>query len=167
MDSAKPGQNPANPPLTRSTRAIDPAGSTRLTRNPSPRHDFISEHEHDSHSAVGHTPGSLPHHLRPSRYNGGLERNPHLCGNFIPDSSPSAATRTRALHLHWHQMVKIELKFSRYIQVGNAVAVPIARALRYSLALAIRGLSGEGPLLTLPDEYPIVKDLPSPVILME
>ncbi|GER38640.1 cytosine-specific methyltransferase, partial [Striga asiatica] len=183
----------------------------------------------------------MPHHLRPSRYNGGLERtlkslssstisDPHLCGNFIPDSSPSAATRTRTLHLHWHQMVKIELKFSRWCtralhllfgrqaygaprlfvdhirsllnsaplktlvvsllsislaritsyqlrldwivtstlqssakipMVGNAVAVHIARALRYSLALAIRGLSGESPLLTLPDEYPIVKDLPS------
>ncbi|GER57395.1 DNA (Cytosine-5)-methyltransferase [Striga asiatica] len=55
----------------------------------------------------------------------------------------------------------------RYIQVGNAVAVPVARALGYSLALAFRGLSGEGPLLTLPDDYPAVKVLPSPAILME
>ncbi|KAG8387340.1 hypothetical protein BUALT_Bualt02G0011300 [Buddleja alternifolia] len=48
----------------------------------------------------------------------------------------------------------------RYIQVGNAVAVPVARALGYSLALALKGLSGNEPLLTLPEDYPLMKDLP-------
>ncbi|KAL0436145.1 UNVERIFIED_CONTAM: DNA (cytosine-5)-methyltransferase CMT3 [Sesamum radiatum] len=54
----------------------------------------------------------------------------------------------------------------RYIQVGNAVAVPVARALGYSLALALRGLSGDGPLLTLPEDYPLMRDVPSPTIVM-
>ncbi|EPS58007.1 chromomethylase, partial [Genlisea aurea] len=45
----------------------------------------------------------------------------------------------------------------RYIQVGNAVAVPVARALGYALASAARGLSGDGPLLTLPEDFPAVK----------
>ncbi|CAA0842520.1 DNA (cytosine-5)-methyltransferase CMT3 [Striga hermonthica] len=54
----------------------------------------------------------------------------------------------------------------RYIQVGNAVAVPVARALGYSLALALNGLSGDAPLLTLPDDYLTAKDQPSPAIVM-
>ncbi|KAK6141287.1 hypothetical protein DH2020_024971 [Rehmannia glutinosa] len=54
----------------------------------------------------------------------------------------------------------------RYIQVGNAVAVPVARALGYSLALALRGLSGDGPLLTLPEDYPMMQDVPSPTIMI-
>ncbi|KAL0369393.1 UNVERIFIED_CONTAM: DNA (cytosine-5)-methyltransferase CMT3 [Sesamum angustifolium] len=54
----------------------------------------------------------------------------------------------------------------RYIQVGNAVAVPVARALGYSLALALRGLSGDGPLLALPEDYPLMRDVPSPTIVM-
>ncbi|PHU29578.1 DNA (cytosine-5)-methyltransferase CMT3 [Capsicum chinense] len=31
----------------------------------------------------------------------------------------------------------------RYVQVGNAIAVPIAGALGYSLGMALKGLSGE------------------------
>ncbi|KZV43016.1 DNA (cytosine-5)-methyltransferase CMT3 [Dorcoceras hygrometricum] len=54
----------------------------------------------------------------------------------------------------------------RYIQVGNAVAVPVARALGYSLAMAMRGSSGEGSLLRLPQEFPINRDLTSPRISM-
>ncbi|KAG5569083.1 hypothetical protein H5410_058849 [Solanum commersonii] len=42
----------------------------------------------------------------------------------------------------------------RYMQVGNAVAVPVARALGYSLAMSIKGLSGETPLFTLPKNFP-------------
>ncbi|XP_055819015.1 DNA (cytosine-5)-methyltransferase CMT3-like isoform X1 [Solanum dulcamara] len=49
----------------------------------------------------------------------------------------------------------------RYIQVGNAVAVPVARALGYSLALALKGLSGEQPLLTLPPNFPCLEELVS------
>nr|GMD37959.1 DNA (cytosine-5)-methyltransferase CMT3 [Ipomoea batatas] len=41
----------------------------------------------------------------------------------------------------------------RYIQVGNAVAVPVARALGYSLALAFKGLSGLEPTIRLPEGY--------------
>ncbi|MCI01381.1 DNA (cytosine-5)-methyltransferase CMT1-like, partial [Trifolium medium] len=42
----------------------------------------------------------------------------------------------------------------RYIQVGNAVAVPVALALGYTLGLAIQGLSDNKPLITLPFKYP-------------
>ncbi|KAL6519679.1 hypothetical protein OROHE_017369 [Orobanche hederae] len=54
----------------------------------------------------------------------------------------------------------------RYMQVGNAVAVPVARALGYSLALALRGLSGDGPLLSLPEDYPTMNDVPLPTVVM-
>lgn len=50
----------------------------------------------------------------------------------------------------------------RYIQVGNAVAVPVARALGFSLALALRGLSQSEPIITLPQDYPIMRDVASP-----
>ncbi|CAI9774461.1 unnamed protein product [Fraxinus pennsylvanica] len=53
----------------------------------------------------------------------------------------------------------------RYIQVGNAVAVPVARALGYSLALALKGLSGDGPLLNLPEEFPKIADTSPEVYL--
>ncbi|RHN51094.1 putative DNA (cytosine-5-)-methyltransferase [Medicago truncatula] len=42
----------------------------------------------------------------------------------------------------------------RYTQVGNAVAVPVALALGYTLGLAILGLSDDKPLTTLPFKYP-------------
>ncbi|KAF3447847.1 hypothetical protein FNV43_RR08553 [Rhamnella rubrinervis] len=41
----------------------------------------------------------------------------------------------------------------RYCQVGNAVAVPVARALGYALGLAIRKCSGNEPLMTLPKKF--------------
>lgn len=43
---------------------------------------------------------------------------------------------------------------SRYIQVGNAVAVPVARALGYALGLAAQGSVSDGPLFTLPPKFP-------------
>jgi len=42
----------------------------------------------------------------------------------------------------------------RYIQVGNAVAVPVALALGYTFGLACQGLSDDKPLTTLPFKYP-------------
>ncbi|KAK7360619.1 hypothetical protein VNO77_02626 [Canavalia gladiata] len=41
----------------------------------------------------------------------------------------------------------------RYCQIGNAVAVPVARALGYALGLAYRNLSGNEPLITLPPKF--------------
>ncbi|KAL9660518.1 hypothetical protein QQ045_025333 [Rhodiola kirilowii] len=41
-----------------------------------------------------------------------------------------------------------------YKQVGNAVAVPVARALGYALGLAFQGIADSSPLLTLPDDFP-------------
>ncbi|KAL0908977.1 hypothetical protein M5K25_023493 [Dendrobium thyrsiflorum] len=42
----------------------------------------------------------------------------------------------------------------RYIQVGNAVAVPVSRALGYSLGRAFLGQSGDEPVFTLPTNFP-------------
>ncbi|KAJ1403876.1 S-adenosyl-L-methionine-dependent methyltransferase [Sesbania bispinosa] len=42
----------------------------------------------------------------------------------------------------------------RYIQVGNAVAVPVALALGYTFGLACQGLCDNKPLTTLPFKYP-------------
>ncbi|CAI0473445.1 unnamed protein product, partial [Linum tenue] len=41
----------------------------------------------------------------------------------------------------------------RYIQVGNAVAVPVARALGYALGMALNHNVERAPLLTLPSDY--------------
>lgn len=42
----------------------------------------------------------------------------------------------------------------KYIQVGNAVAVPVARALGYSLGQALRGeFVGDHPLFKLPEDF--------------
>lgn len=43
---------------------------------------------------------------------------------------------------------------SRYIQVGNAVAVPVALALGYSFGKAVQGLVDDQPLTTLPMKFP-------------
>ncbi|KAM6570863.1 putative DNA (cytosine-5)-methyltransferase CMT1 [Cannabis sativa] len=42
----------------------------------------------------------------------------------------------------------------RYMQVGNAVAVPVGIALGYTLGLASQGLSDDQPLTTLPFRFP-------------
>lgn len=42
----------------------------------------------------------------------------------------------------------------RYIQVGNAVAVPVARALGYALGQAIKGNIGSEALIKLPQNFP-------------
>ncbi|KAL9233613.1 hypothetical protein vseg_008585 [Gypsophila vaccaria] len=44
----------------------------------------------------------------------------------------------------------------RYIQVGNAVAVPVARALGYALALASQGSIDDKHLLKLPAGFPVI-----------
>ncbi|KAK1312976.1 DNA (cytosine-5)-methyltransferase 1 [Acorus calamus] len=41
----------------------------------------------------------------------------------------------------------------RYIQVGNAVAIPVARGLGYALGMAIKGLNSEGHVMTLPKSF--------------
>ncbi|GMJ13672.1 chromomethylase 3 [Hibiscus trionum] len=46
----------------------------------------------------------------------------------------------------------------RYIQVGNAVAVPVSRALGYTLGLAYQGVSSDEPLMKLPPKYPNIVD---------
>ncbi|GAV63981.1 DNA_methylase domain-containing protein/Chromo domain-containing protein/BAH domain-containing protein [Cephalotus follicularis] len=42
----------------------------------------------------------------------------------------------------------------RYIQVGNAVAIPVALALGYTFGMAWQGLSDDQPLMTLPFKFP-------------
>jgi len=41
----------------------------------------------------------------------------------------------------------------RYCQVGNAVAVPVARALGYALGMAVQRLTEEGHLMILPPKF--------------
>ncbi|XP_057971701.1 DNA (cytosine-5)-methyltransferase CMT2-like isoform X2 [Malania oleifera] len=41
----------------------------------------------------------------------------------------------------------------RYCQIGNAVAIPVARALGYALGMAVQKLSGDEPLMTLPPKF--------------
>ncbi|CAA6658663.1 unnamed protein product [Spirodela intermedia] len=49
----------------------------------------------------------------------------------------------------------------RYIQVGNAVAIPVARALGYVLGLAYQGLCGDNYVLELPHKFPQLDGLSS------
>ncbi|CAI0418779.1 unnamed protein product [Linum tenue] len=42
---------------------------------------------------------------------------------------------------------------ARYRQIGNAVAVPVGRALGYAMGLAALGLGDDGPLMTLPKKF--------------
>lgn len=41
----------------------------------------------------------------------------------------------------------------RYCQIGNAVSIPVSRALGYVLGMAYRKVVGEGPLMTLPPKF--------------
>lgn len=41
----------------------------------------------------------------------------------------------------------------RYCQIGNAVAVPVSRALGYAMGMAFQKLSGNEPLMTLPPKF--------------
>lgn len=49
--------------------------------------------------------------------------------------------------------------YFRYIQIGNAVAVPVGTALGYALGLAFQGTATSKPVLTLPDNFPHI-DIP-------
>lgn len=44
------------------------------------------------------------------------------------------------------------------MQVGNAVAVPVARALGYAMAKASQGSISDEPLLVLPEKFPNMND---------
>uniref|UniRef100_A0A7N0TGQ3 DNA (cytosine-5-)-methyltransferase n=1 Tax=Kalanchoe fedtschenkoi TaxID=63787 RepID=A0A7N0TGQ3_KALFE len=48
----------------------------------------------------------------------------------------------------------------RYMQVGNAVAVPVARALGYCLGHSFGGSVGIHPLFILPEKFPIIENFP-------
>ncbi|XP_021907892.1 DNA (cytosine-5)-methyltransferase CMT2-like isoform X1 [Carica papaya] len=41
----------------------------------------------------------------------------------------------------------------RYCQVGNAVAIPVSRALGFALGIAFQKLRGDGPLIILPRKF--------------
>ncbi|VFQ79331.1 unnamed protein product [Cuscuta campestris] len=49
----------------------------------------------------------------------------------------------------------------KYTQVGNAVAVLVAKALGYSLALSFKGLSEASAMFTLPEGYGAIQELPA------
>ncbi|GMH11523.1 hypothetical protein Nepgr_013364 [Nepenthes gracilis] len=46
----------------------------------------------------------------------------------------------------------------RYIQVGNAVAVPVARALGYAFGMANQGCCSDDPVFTLPSKFPNIQE---------
>ncbi|GAB4835134.1 hypothetical protein Ancab_000043 [Ancistrocladus abbreviatus] len=52
----------------------------------------------------------------------------------------------------------------RYIQVGNAVAVPVARALGFALGMATQGSCGDEPLFALPSKFPNIERASSAAI---
>lgn len=58
----------------------------------------------------------------------------------------------------------------RYVQVGNAVAVPVARVLGYELGLAIQKQCGNSPVAVLPEDFPqslMAACKQSPVIIID
>ncbi|MCL7048003.1 hypothetical protein MKW94_001848 [Papaver nudicaule] len=56
----------------------------------------------------------------------------------------------------------------KYIQVGNAVAVPVAKALGYTLSLAVKGLCNSEPLVKLPDNFSFaIGPLPAKTLIEE
>ncbi|XP_076930396.1 DNA (cytosine-5)-methyltransferase CMT3-like [Bidens hawaiensis] len=55
----------------------------------------------------------------------------------------------------------------RYIQVGNAVAVPVARVLGYSLAMSCKGTAAEGPVFVLPKKFPSLEAVASPPLVVD
>ncbi|KAJ4753825.1 DNA (cytosine-5-)-methyltransferase family protein [Rhynchospora pubera] len=50
----------------------------------------------------------------------------------------------------------------RYIQVGNAVAVPVGRALGYGLGRAFLKIKSDGPVFSLPSNFSLVGQVPQP-----
>ncbi|KAI3950279.1 hypothetical protein MKX01_016927 [Papaver californicum] len=56
----------------------------------------------------------------------------------------------------------------KYTQVGNAVAVPVAKALGYALSLAVKGHCDDEPLIKLPNNFAFaLEPLPYPSIETE
>nr|XP_043636001.1 DNA (cytosine-5)-methyltransferase 1-like [Erigeron canadensis] len=51
----------------------------------------------------------------------------------------------------------------RYVQVGNAVAVPVARALGYALAMSWKGTADEKAVFQLPKKFPNLERVASPI----
>ncbi|XVF13724.1 hypothetical protein REPUB_Repub08aG0232300 [Reevesia pubescens] len=47
----------------------------------------------------------------------------------------------------------------RYCQIGNAVALPVARALGYAMGMAFQKLNGNEPLMTLPPKFSLSTNL--------
>ncbi|PWA63751.1 Bromo adjacent homology (BAH) domain-containing protein [Artemisia annua] len=46
----------------------------------------------------------------------------------------------------------------KYMQIGNAVAIPVARALGYSLAMSCKCTASEEPVFSLPKKFPIIEE---------
>ena len=44
------------------------------------------------------------------------------------------------------------------MQIGNAVAIPVARALGYSLAMSCKSTESEEPVFSLPKKFPILEE---------
>ncbi|KAL3497951.1 hypothetical protein ACH5RR_040683 [Cinchona calisaya] len=55
----------------------------------------------------------------------------------------------------------------RYSQVGNAVAIPVGRALGYALGMAFQKLSGDGPLMTLPPNFSFLRPVNDEIVVLQ
>ncbi|XP_070048219.1 DNA (cytosine-5)-methyltransferase CMT2 isoform X2 [Nicotiana tomentosiformis] len=55
----------------------------------------------------------------------------------------------------------------RYCQVGNAVAVPVGRALGYALGLAFQRLTGNEPLIKLPPNFSFLKPPIDDIVVLQ
>nr|ALF12303.1 chromomethylase 2 [Nicotiana benthamiana] len=55
----------------------------------------------------------------------------------------------------------------RYCQVGNAVAVPVGRALGYALGLAFQRLTGDEPLIKLPPNFSFLKPPIDDIVVLQ
>ncbi|XP_027180268.1 DNA (cytosine-5)-methyltransferase CMT2-like [Coffea eugenioides] len=54
----------------------------------------------------------------------------------------------------------------RYCQIGNAVAIPVGKALGYTLGMTFQNLCGDEPLLTLPSNFSFLQPLKDEIVVL-
>ncbi|KAM7269865.1 hypothetical protein ACFE04_025362 [Oxalis oulophora] len=80
--------------------------------------------------------------------------NPRCQAVLHPEQDRVFTIRESARLQGFHDYYKFSgaLK-DRYRQVGNAVAIPVGRALGYALSMAVKKQAGDEPLMTLPPKF--------------
>ncbi|PIN03639.1 DNA (cytosine-5-)-methyltransferase [Handroanthus impetiginosus] len=80
--------------------------------------------------------------------------DPHMRAILHPEQDRLLTLRECARLQGFHDHYKFCGKLKeRYSQVGNAVAVSVSRALGFSLGMAVKKLSGDEHLMTLPPKF--------------